>query len=170
VNLVTFNKKPAAALTTYQVRTRGGRSHFFRLRLRSCTKIFEPGPGNFQIWESNSCRLWILSIQPKISPFFHFRNHQAESRYCRNWKVAPDPGSDIFRFENPTLVQTRDGADRKFVPAVRIASAFSVCYPYRIHICCILPCPHPRCTAIPMFYPLTAMTICAPSPEALYFS
>ena len=40
--------------------SRGGGRHFFRLRLRSCSKIFEsgsgsPGPAIFQIWESDSC-------------------------------------------------------------------------------------------------------------------
>jgi len=29
-----------------QYATTGGRSHFFRLRLRSCSKIFESGSGN----------------------------------------------------------------------------------------------------------------------------
>jgi len=35
----------------------GGWSHFFRLQLRSCSKIFESGPdlAIFQIWESYSC-------------------------------------------------------------------------------------------------------------------
>jgi len=37
------------------VSTRGGQSHFFRLRLRSCLKIPDPGPTIFQIWESYSC-------------------------------------------------------------------------------------------------------------------
>jgi len=40
-------------------RSRGGRSHFFRLRLRFCSKIFESGPDPhpdiLQNWESNSC-------------------------------------------------------------------------------------------------------------------
>jgi len=67
-------------------------------------------------------------------------------------------------------VPTRDGADRKFVPAVRTASAGSVCCPHRVRICCTLLWLRPRCTAIPKFYPLTAMAICAPSPEALCFS
>jgi len=37
--------------------SRGGRSHFFRLQLRSCSKIFESGsgPATLQIWESDSC-------------------------------------------------------------------------------------------------------------------
>jgi len=37
--------------------SRGVRSHLFRLRLRSCSKVFNPdsGPEIFQIWESDSC-------------------------------------------------------------------------------------------------------------------
>jgi len=65
-----------------------------------------------------------------------------------------------------SVVTTRDGADRKFVPAVRTTSAASVCCPHHVRICCTLPCPRPHCTASPKFY-LTAMAICAPSPEAL---
>jgi len=30
-------------------------SHFFRLRLRSCSKLFEPDPEIFQIWKPDSC-------------------------------------------------------------------------------------------------------------------
>jgi len=33
---------------------RGGRSHCFRFRLRSCSKILNPGPTIFQIWKSDS--------------------------------------------------------------------------------------------------------------------
>jgi len=68
------------------------------------------------------------------------------------------------------ILQSRDGADKKFVPAVRTASAASVLCPHRVCICCTLLCPCPCWTAIPKFYPLSAMAICAPSPEALCFS
>jgi len=50
---------------------RGGRSHFFRLRLRSCSKIFESGSGNisnFSIWLLFTLRL--PSIQPKSTHVF----------------------------------------------------------------------------------------------------
>jgi len=67
-------------------------------------------------------------------------------------------------------ILTKDGADKKFVPAVRTASAASVRCPHRVCICCTLPCPHPCCVAIAKFNPLTAMAICDPSPEALCFS
>jgi len=67
-------------------------------------------------------------------------------------------------------VLNRDGADRKFVPAVRTASAASVRCPHCIHICCTLPCACPRCTAIPKFYPLIAMAICPLTWSTMYFS
>jgi len=67
-------------------------------------------------------------------------------------------------------VYTIDGVDKKFVPAVRTASAAFVHCLQRIRICCTLLCLRPHCTAIPQFHLLTAMAICAPSPEALYFS
>ena len=34
---------------------RGGRNHFFRLRLPSCPKFLNPGAAIFQTWESDSC-------------------------------------------------------------------------------------------------------------------
>ena len=36
-------------------KTTGGQNQFFRLRLHSCSTIFECGPESFQIWESDSC-------------------------------------------------------------------------------------------------------------------
>jgi len=80
--------------------------------------------------------------------------------------------NDRTKWLMSNIIGNRDGADRKFVPAVRTTSVASVCCPQRIRICCTLPCPHPRCTAIPIpkFYLLTAMAICSPSPEALCFS
>ena len=38
-------------------------------------------------------------------------------------------------------VSVRDGTDRKSVPAVRTASAASVCCPHSLHVCCTLLCP-----------------------------
>jgi len=66
---------------------------------------------------------------------------------------------------------TRDGADRKFVPTVRTTSGQQLSFcPHRVRICCTFPCPRVHCTAIPEFYPLTAIAICTLSPEALCFS
>ena len=52
-----FDRAPIWSWNVYtpEVCSRGGRSHFFRVRLRSCSKIFESGSGNFLIWESDSC-------------------------------------------------------------------------------------------------------------------
>ena len=51
---------PTAKPDSDHLCSRGGRSHFFRLRLHSCFKFFESGAGSvsgniFQIWESDSC-------------------------------------------------------------------------------------------------------------------
>jgi len=122
---------------------------------------------------------------------FHLRNDCTDSCYCRSGKVTPDPSlffhkfltsdPDLKKTRNPARVDfstsdpvpplvTRDGADRKFVPAVRTTSAASVHCLHRVRICCTLFCPHPHCTTIAKFYPLTAMAIYTPSPEALWFS
>jgi len=42
----------------------------------------------------------------------------------------------------------RDGANRKFVFAVRTASAACVRYTHCNCICCTFSCPRPSCTAI----------------------
>jgi len=75
---------------------RGGRSHFFRLRLRSCSKIFWSGS------ESGSCtfsnvrirllfRLRLPSpIQPNLSMFL-LKKWLHRRSYCWNWKVTPGP-------------------------------------------------------------------------------
>ena len=90
---------------------RGGRSHFFRLRLRSCSKIFESGSGNisnFSIWLLFTLRL--PSIQPKSTHVFSlemtaqtfFRNDRTNSCCCRNRKVTPDPVSS--EISDPVLL------------------------------------------------------------------
>jgi len=63
--------------TVYQ-RCRGGQSHFFKLRLRSCSKIFESGSGNFS---NLSIRLQTTAtiIDPTvIYPCFHLRNDHTD--------------------------------------------------------------------------------------------
>jgi len=47
--------RPPSFLSSVQSASRGGRSNFLGLWLRSCSKIFESRSGNFQIWESYSC-------------------------------------------------------------------------------------------------------------------
>jgi len=74
---------------------RGGRSHFFRLRLRSCSKTFESesGSGNLSNLRIRILfRLRLPSIQPKFTNAFTLRNDRTDSCCCRNWrKLAPDP-------------------------------------------------------------------------------
>jgi len=68
--------------------------HFFRLRLRSCFKLFKSGCGsgsgnfsNFQIRFLFRLRLH-SSIQPK---FTHVCTYdRTDSCYWKNWKVTPD--------------------------------------------------------------------------------
>jgi len=77
----------------FLARTRGGRSHFFRHRLRSCSKMLESGSGNFQIRESDSCSDSCYTIDStEIYLCFYLRDDHAGSCYCRNWKLAPDSG------------------------------------------------------------------------------
>jgi len=45
--LCCFDFNAAMYTRLHRVFSRGGRSHFFRLRLRSCSNIFESGSGNF---------------------------------------------------------------------------------------------------------------------------
>jgi len=55
---------------TEGVESRGGRSHFFRRRIRSCSKIFESGSGNFF---NLRIRLLIrLRLQSSIQPLFTY--------------------------------------------------------------------------------------------------
>jgi len=64
---------------------RSGRSHIFRLRLRSCSEIFKPDPGptpkNVQIWESDSC---------SDSGYHRCNRHSAMFilRICHIWKPS----------------------------------------------------------------------------------
>ena len=83
------------------VGTRGGRSHFFRLRLQSCSKILKSVSGNFLIWESDSCSDSGYNHRSKRNlPRFYLRNDHTDS-YSRNWKVNPDPGPVFRKFLTP---------------------------------------------------------------------
>ena len=70
---------------------RGGRCHVFRLRLPSCSKIFESGSGN-----SSNLRIR-LSVQTSVAiihltgiyPCFFLTNDHTNSCSCRNGKVTP---------------------------------------------------------------------------------
>jgi len=67
---------------------RGGQSHIFRLRLGSCSKIFESGSGSESFSNLGIRLLFKLrqpSMQPKFSNFFLrngiYKDH-ADSCYC----------------------------------------------------------------------------------------
>ena len=102
---------------------RGGRSHFFRLRLRSCSKIFESGSvsgsGNFSNVRIRLLfRLRLQSRKPKITNGLTL---VISSQTPATTEILPKLKSDsapvpnfwilirvrkFFKFENPTPVQT----------------------------------------------------------------
>jgi len=85
---------------------RGGRSHFFWLRLRSCTKIFESVSGNFQIWESDSCSdSGYHRSNWEFTYVFTLGNDHADSCYCRNGNMTP--GSVCHKFLTPDSKEER---------------------------------------------------------------
>ena len=87
--------------------TRGGRSHFFRLWLHSCSKIFESGPGSGSGYFSNFMNPTPIQTPATITDptviysCFYLRNDHTDSCYCQNWKVTPDPGSIFHKFLTP---------------------------------------------------------------------
>jgi len=82
--------------------TKGGRSHFFRLRLRSCSKMFESGSANFSNCESDSCPDSGYNHQSNLNlPMFLLKNDRTDSCCCRNWKVTPDPVPVFPKFLTP---------------------------------------------------------------------
>jgi len=65
--------KERGELTVFSIiaiEIKGGRSHFLRLRLRSCSKIFESGSGNFS--NSRIRLLFRLRLQSSIQPKFTY--------------------------------------------------------------------------------------------------
>jgi len=56
---------------------RGGRSRFFRLRLRSCSKIFESRSGSGDFSNLKIRLLFKLRLQPSIQPQFTQTTAQA---------------------------------------------------------------------------------------------
>ena len=85
---------------------RGGNSHIFRLRLHSCSKIFEsvPGSENFQIWESDSYSDSGCHLCNWNSATFYLRNAICENHTdscCWKWKVTQDPYPFFHKFLTP---------------------------------------------------------------------
>jgi len=73
---ILFDNINEIILFCYWVCNRGGRSHFLRLRLRSCSKIFESGSGS-ESGNFSTLRIRLLfrlrlqsSIQPKFTHVF----------------------------------------------------------------------------------------------------
>jgi len=63
-------KNEKSKLAWYRSMTRADRSHFFRLRLRSCSKLFESGSGSGFGYSSNLRirLLFRLQLQSSIKP------------------------------------------------------------------------------------------------------
>jgi len=88
----------------FQMQTKGGRSHFFRLRLHSCSKIFETGSWSgifFKFENPISVQTPATTDPTEIYQYFYLRNDQADSSYCQNWKVTTDPGPVFRKFLTP---------------------------------------------------------------------
>ena len=81
--------------------TKVGRSHFFRLRLHSCSKMFESGSWIFQIWESDYCSDSAYHRSNRNLPMLFLRNGHPDSCYCRNWEVTPALGGVLHKILTP---------------------------------------------------------------------
>ena len=94
--------------------SRGGRSHFFRLQLRSCSKTFsDRTPLLFQNFGIRIRQFFkfenptlvqtpATTINPtSIFPCFYLRNDHTDSCSCRNWKVTLDPSTFFPKFLTP---------------------------------------------------------------------
>jgi len=65
-------------------------------------KLWNPGPAIFQIWESDSCSDSGYNHQSNLNlPMFLLNKWPHRLRYCRNWKVIPDPGPFFPKFLTP---------------------------------------------------------------------
>jgi len=80
-----------------EMRIRGGRSHFFRLRSATVPKFVntgpDPCPAIFKFANPTPVQTPAAVIDPTvIYPYFYLRNDHTDYCYCRNWKVTLDPG------------------------------------------------------------------------------
>ena len=75
--------------------SRGGRSHTFRHRFRSCSKLFESESG-FEIFSNLRIRLpfrlRLPSTPQKFSDIFTLEIDHADCWHCLKWKAFPAPG------------------------------------------------------------------------------
>jgi len=95
------------------------RSNFFRLRLRSCSKIFESGFRQFFKVENPTP---VKTPAPTIIyQCFYLRNDHIDSCSFRNWKVTPDPVSP--KFLTPGLKEKRR-IPPESTPTLRVRTHF----------------------------------------------
>jgi len=81
-----------------------GPSHFFRLRLRSFPKFWNPVRIRifFKFENPTPVQTPATIIDPPlIYPCFYIRNDHTDSCYCRNWKVTPGPVFPNFLTPGP---------------------------------------------------------------------
>jgi len=85
-----------------RINTRGGRSHFFRLRLRSCSKFLNPGPAILQIWESDSCSDSGYNRQSNCNlPMFLPKKWLHRLLLLPKWKSDSGPAPFFHKFLTP---------------------------------------------------------------------
>ena len=125
---VAQNNPPKGDSCGVVVHARGGRSHIFRLRLRSFSKIFE-----FEFGSEHFSNLRIrLLYRPRLlhqcnrnSAMFYLRNNtykdHADSCYCQKWQVTPNLGQVCHKI----LTQAPDPKGKRRLlpestPALRI--------------------------------------------------
>ena len=114
---------------------RGDRSHFFKLWLRSCSKMFESVSGSGSGYSTNlRIRLpFRLRLQPSFKrnlPTFYLKNVRTDSCYCRNGKVTPDPGMVFHKFFTPgpdPRPKEKRAILQESTPVIRVRS----------HFCCL---------------------------------
>jgi len=80
--------------------SRGDHSHFFRFRLRSCSKFFESRRQFYKFENPTPVQTPATIIDPTvIYPCFYSRNDRKD--YCRNGKVTPGPGPVFHKLLTP---------------------------------------------------------------------
>jgi len=93
-----------------QVTTRGGRSHFFRLRLRPCFKIFESGSG-YGNFSDLKIRLLFRLRLPSIHPKFTHAFKKWPRRLMLRAKLRSDSGSGFSQnFDSGSEKKTQNPA------------------------------------------------------------
>jgi len=97
----------------------------FQLRLHSCSKILNPGPATFQIWESDSCSESGYYQPNRNLPMFVLRNDHARLLLLPKLKSNTGPGSVVFTkflLRHRIWVQTKRRILPELTPGLRILS------------------------------------------------